>query len=110
MATHKTYPLTAGNWAEGGLVQVYDVNYIRLCTIPVKFMQATGDLSWHFVLYCVRACVESQGKLVYSSDTEDVNIDVDEGSSVVPGRYIYQRRGMFGMVSCTMHEPVSPFC
>lgn len=73
------------------MIQIYDVNNNRLCTIPIAFLQASKDLDWHFVSYCIRACVETEGILVSSANAEGTAVDFD--SPVVPGKYFFHRQG-----------------
>lgn len=87
----RSYPLAAGCWPGSDMIQIYDINNNRLCTIPIAFLQASDDLNWHFVSDCIRACVESEGILVSGDNAEGTAVDFE--SAVVPGKYFFQRQG-----------------
>lgn len=91
MSSTKSYPLSASYWPESKMIEVYDVNNNRLCTIPIAFLEASGDLNWHFVSNCVRACVEDDGLLLLDDNAEGISVDLE--SPVVGGRYFYRRQG-----------------
>lgn len=93
MSSTKYYPLAAGLWPGTEVVEVYDVNNTRICTIPINFLQESGDRTWLFAFYCIRACVDHDGTLVHDDDVH--NTAIDPASAVVPGRYLFLRQGDF---------------
>ena len=93
MSSIKYYPLAAGLWPGTEVIEVYDVNNTRICTIPINFLQESGDRTWLFAFYCIRACVDHAGTLVHDDDVH--NTAIDPTSAVVPGRYLFLRQGDF---------------
>ena len=85
----RTYPLSVQFWRHIGAIEIVDCNDRRLCTIPKGSLEASGDLKWSFIVYCVEACVEEKGELVSGEESQLVDLE----SPVQIGKYIFQRIG-----------------
>lgn len=89
MAGDFTYSLSLDHWPEEGAVTVFDVQNNHLCTIPLGSLEASNDLNWSYLLYCVGCCVEEMGDL-YEKDTSS---QVPLSAPVKEGNYVFLRQG-----------------
>lgn len=87
-----TYPLSLQHWRSEGAIQVYDKLDHRLCSIPIGSLRTSGDLNWQYVFYCVRTCVDCEGRLFLAGACAD-GVEVDPNSSVEAGKYVFLPQG-----------------
>ena len=88
--------------ARAGRGDVYDTLDNEIATIPIGFLDGSGERSWRFVLEIIEDCITNAGHL-----RQDASKDiVSEHSSlpVIAGRYTFIRMGRFrpyrGLFAC----------
>ena len=82
------YPLSSSFWRSSGNIVVHDVQGQVVATIPMGFLEASGDTNWQFVYKVVSDSIEDVGFLVTPSGAL-----IRMEDKVVAGNYIFTRTG-----------------
>ena len=80
----QTYPLSTSFWTQEGALNVEDVEGNFVLSIPVGFMNESGDRNWRFVDEVIRDCVKSTGSICTATGQP-----VDSSDIPLPGNYIF---------------------
>ncbi|CAD6588638.1 MAG: hypothetical protein CYPHOPRED_004474, partial [Cyphobasidiales sp. Tagirdzhanova-0007] len=75
-------------YPDGGALNIVDVTDMLVACIPIRFLEASGDRNWDFVLESIGSCVENTGRL-----TDSQGQALDLSSPVEAGDYVYVRDG-----------------
>ncbi|CAD6582183.1 MAG: hypothetical protein CYPHOPRED_001862 [Cyphobasidiales sp. Tagirdzhanova-0007] len=82
----RTYPISTGYWVEEGALTVRDTDGGFVASIPIGFMDGSGDRNWTFVEKVLKDCLSCPGTLrTAAGDAVDINI------TPMPGEYCFVR-------------------
>lgn len=84
------YTLAQEWWLQEGSVDVYDVKDNPIATIPIGFLEESGDGNWRFIYEAISDCIENSGWLRTSD-----GLAVSDDSPTIAGRYTFIRSGTF---------------
>ena len=91
----RTYPISTGYWVEEGALTVRDTDGGFVASIPIGFMDGSGDRNWTFVEKVLKDCLSCPGTLrTAAGDAVDINI------TPMPGEYCFVRSGKGITVLC----------
>lgn len=89
------YPLSMASWPNSRSIEVYISTGERICILPIASLEASADLNWPFIFYCISTCTslepEAFGSITLVASESCTAVDMN--SVPTPGKYVLTFNG-----------------
>jgi hypothetical protein len=89
------YPLSMASWPNSRSIEVHMSTGERVCILPIASLEASADLNWPFIFYCISTCTSLEPDALGSITlvASESCTAMDTNSVPTPGKYVLTFNG-----------------